>query len=194
MAKSFKTRTYLANSRLRPAEQNEAAECTLTYTFKDGVGPANGDKIYFGKLGENVVITQFQLTLDKLDSNASAALAGRLGTTASDACLIAAATVLQTNTTGAKNFARVDGEATAIDSFAVTPYAPQSTVQDLILTFSANAGTAFLTGNRNVSLRVKYQYAYPNTTLVGVSASNYPFSGSKVEAEPIIEDYNGNAP
>lgn len=194
MAINYKTKTYLENARARPDGQNDAEELTMTYTFKDGVNPVSGDKIYFGKIGENVRLLGFSLDLDKFDSNASAALAGKLGTTDSDACLIAAATVLQTNTTGAKNFARLDGEATAIDSFAVTPYVVQTTPQDLILTFSANAGTAYTTGNRSISLTVRYQYAYPNQWVTGVSASNYPFSGSKVSEEPVVETYNGNAP
>jgi hypothetical protein len=196
----YKTKTYLDNARARPDGQNDAEELTMTYTFPAGVNPVSGDTILFGKIGENIVITQFQLTLDQFDSNATAALAGRLGTTASDACLIAAATVLQTNTTGKKNFARVDGEATAIDSFAVTPYVPQTTVQDLILTFSANAGTAFTTGNRNISLRIKYQYAYTNQFVTGVSDPRYPFDTAAganttlVFSPPVVETYNGNAP
>lgn len=194
MATNYKTKTYNDNGRLRPVGQGNREATTMTYTFKNGVNPTNGDKIFFGKIGENVRITAFQLKLDQLDSNAAAALAGRLGITASDACLIAAATVLQVNTTGAKNFARLDGEATAIDSFAVTPFPVQTTVQDLILTFSANAGTAFTTGDRNITLEVVYQYDYPNRWVSGVSATNYPFSGSKVSEEPVVETYNGNAP
>lgn len=194
MAINYKTKTYLDNARARPDGQNDAEKLVMTYTFKDGVNPTSGDKIYFGKIGENVRITQFQLKLDQFDSNGTAALAGKLGITASDACLIAAATVLQTNTTGKKNFARVDGEATANDSFAVTPFPVQTTVQDLILTFSANAGTAFTTGSRSITLEISYQYDYPNTWVTGVSASNYPFSGSKVSEEPVVETYNGNAP
>lgn len=194
MATDYKTKTYLDNARARPDGQNDAEELTMTYTFPNGVNPLSGDRILFGKIGENVVLTQFQLTLDQFDSNAAAALAGRLGTTASDACLIAAATVLQTNTTGKKNFSRIDGEATANDSFAVTPYVPQTAVQDLILTFSANAGTAFTTGDRSISLRIKYQYAYPNRWVTGVSNTTYPLAGSKVREAPVVDTYNGNAP
>ena len=197
---SYKTKTYLDNARFRPDGQNDEEGATMTYSFPAGVNPVSGDVIYFGKLGENVYVKQFQLSLDQFDSNASAALAGRLGITASDACFLAAATVLQTNTTGKKNFAGVDGEATAIDSFAVTPYPVQSTVQDLILTFSANAGTAFTTGTRNITLRIQYQYAYTNQFLAGVSDPRYPFdtaAGANTTltyATPVVETYNGNAP
>jgi len=197
---SLKTKTYLDNARARPNGQNDAEELTMTYSFPAGVNPLSGDVIFFGKIGENVYVTQFNLLMDQFDSNASAALAGRLGITASDACFIAAATVLQTNTTGKKNFARVDGEATAIDSFAVTPYPVQATVQDLILTFSANAGTAFTTGTRNITLRVKYQYGYTNQSLTGVSDPRYPFdtaagaNTTKVFEAPVVETYNGLAP
>jgi hypothetical protein len=194
MAINYKTATYLGNSRLRPNGQNDAEECTMTYTFPATINPLSGDKIFFGKLGENVYVKAVRLQLDQFDSNATAALAGRLGITASDACFIAAATVLQTNTTGAKTFARVDGEATAVDSFAVTPYPVQTTVQDLILTFSANAGTAFTTGNRSITLTAEYQYAYPYTTVTGVSSTQYPFVGSKTTDVPLVETYNGNAP
>lgn len=194
MAINYKTKTYLDNARARPDGQNDAEKLVMTFSFKDGLNPVSGDKVYFGKIGENVRITQFQLKMGAFDSNGTATLAGKLGITASDACLIAAATVLQTNTTGAKNFARVDGEATAIDSFAVTPYPTQTTVQDLILTFSASAATAATTGFRSITLEISYQYEYPNTWVTGVSNSTYPFAGAKVSEEPVVETYNGNAP
>lgn len=191
---TYKSSSYTKNAVYRPSSQTQPEEATFSITIPAGTALASGDVLKFGRLGENVRINTFQLEMDQFDSNGTAALAGKLGITSSDACLIAAATVLQTNTTGKKNFARLDGEATANDSFAVTPFPVQTTVQDLILTLSANAGTAYTTGDRTVTLKIKYQYAYPDTYVVGVSATNYPFSGSKSTAVAATYDYNGNAP
>ena len=191
---TYKSPAYRKNAVYRPTSQVDPEEATFTISFPAGTNPVNGDVLKFCRLGENVRICQFQLELDQFDSNATAALAGKLGITGSDASLIAAATVLQTNTSGAKNFARVDGEATANDSFAVTPFPVSTSVTDVLLTISANAGTAFTTGIRNITLKIKYQYAYPDTYVTGVSATNYPFSGSKNTELSATYDYNGNAP
>lgn len=194
MANTYKSSAYRKNAVYRPTSQVGPEEAVFTITIPDGVGLASGDVLKFARLGENVHVMQFELSCDQFDSNATAALAGKLGVTSSDACLLASGTVIQTNTTGKKNLARVDGEATANDSFAVTPYPVQSTVQDLILTLTANPGTSYTTGNRNITLRVKYQNAYQDGWVSGVSATNYPFSGSKNTESAVVFDYNGNAP
>lgn len=99
MANTYKSAVYLKNGRVRPDGENDAEEITCTVSIPDGVALASGDKLYFCKIGENVIVNQFELIMDAFDSNATADLDGKLGITASDACLLASATVLQTNTT-----------------------------------------------------------------------------------------------
>jgi len=195
MATTYKTNVYLENANYRPDSQNESEELTATIQFPDGVQPASGDIIKLCKIGENVEITEFELVMDQFDSNGTAALAGKLGITASDACLLASGTVLQTNTTGAKTLAAVGGDVATSGGFAVKPFPVQTSVQDVLLTFTASAGTAFTTGNRKITVRVKYQYAYPDqfvSGVTGVSASN--LLGTKSTSQAVVYTYNGNAP
>jgi len=195
MATTYKTNVYLENANARPDSQNECEELTATILFPDGAQPVSGDVIKLCKIGENVEITAYELVLDKFDSNGTAALAGKLGITASDACLIAASTVLQTNTTGAKTFAAVGGDVATSGGFAVKPFPVQTTAQDVLLTFSASAGTAYTTGDRKITVRIKYQYAYPDqyvTGVTGVSSTN--LLGTKSTSQAVVYTYNGNAP
>lgn len=216
MANIYNSSAVLKNSRARPDSQVEAEEATFSVYLPQGTTLGIGDVLAFGVLGENVALTQFSLDMPAIDTNATATLAGRLGyvtyagpgatqaytgavagpATGSDAGLIAAATVLQTNTTGAKNFARLDGEATAADSFAVTPFPVQPTQQLLILTISAVAATNNLAnGAQTVSLVAKFQYAYPDSFVTGVTgagASN--LLGTKVVSPAVTYQYNNQAP
>lgn len=194
MANTYKSDVYLKGGRARPSGQDNGSTLVATVVIPAGKTLGIGDIFYFAKIGENVKIPKFELRLDALDSNASAALAGKLGITASDACLLATATVVQVNTTGKKNLARVDGEATAIDSFAVTPFPSQTTVQDLIFTVTAAAGTMVTAGDKKVTLEFDYQYDYPAQYVTGVSATNYPFAGAITTAPAEVDTYNGLAP
>jgi hypothetical protein len=194
MATTYKSKVYRDNAVFRPTDQNGAEEITATVSIPDGKNLGVGDVLKFFRLGSDVRIMQFELEVDKFDTNANVTLAGKLGITASDACLIAAATEVQTNTTGSMNLARVDGEATAIDSFAVTPFPAQTSTQDVYFTVGVAAATAYSTGTRNFTLRAKIQNVYADTVVVGVSATNYPLSGSKSTEVAAQYDYNGNAP
>lgn len=208
MANQYKSSAFLKNSRARPDSQYEAEEATFSITLPKNTVLANGDTLAFGILGENVAVTQFSLDMPAIDTNAAATLAGRFGTVtyagagasqtwtgSQDAVFIAAATVLQNNTTGAKNFARVDGEATANDSFAVTPYVVQTDQRILVLNISAGAATNNLTtAAQTVNLLVKYQYAYPDTYVngvTGVSSSN--LLGTKTTDQAVVYLYGPGA-
>lgn len=209
MATQYKSSSFIKNSRLRPVDQYSPEEATFSIYLPSGTTLANGDTLAFGILGENVIVTQFELIMPAIDTNASATLAGRLGTVtyagagasqtwtgSQDAVFIAAATVLQTNTTGAKNFARVDGEATANDSFAVTPYVARTDQRILVLNISAGAATNNLASNAGtVTLNVKYQYAYADTWQSGVTGvSSSALLGTAVTEQAITYQYNSNAP
>lgn len=192
---TYNSLVYNQNANYRPDEQNGAEELTVTVSIPDGTALASGDIIKFCKIGENVEITSFELNMDEFDHNASAALTGKLGITASDACLLAASTALQTNTTGAKTVSAVGGDKASSGGFAVNPFPVQTSAQTVLLTLDHSAGTAHTTGTRNVTLRIKYQYAYPGTYVTGVTGvSSSNLLGTKTTDVAVVDTYNGNAP
>lgn len=215
MANVYNSSSVLRNSRFRPDNQYEAEEASFSVYLPQNAVLGIGDVLAFGVLGESVDLMQFSLDMPAIDINATATLAGRLGYvtyagpgatqaytgaaagpfTGSDAGLIAAATVLQVNTTGSKNFARVDGEATAADSFAVTPYVAQTTQNLLILTISAVAATNNLTnGPQTVTLYAKAQYAYPDQFVSGVTgAGPSNLLGTKQNSQAVVYQYGPGA-
>lgn len=194
MANTYKSSVYLMNGRARPDGQNDAEALTASITIPAGTTLGVGDILKFAIIGENVRIKSFNLNCDAFDSNAAATLAGSLGITASNACLLASTTKLAGNSSAKVSLARVAGEATANDSFAVTPFPVQTTTQEVILTIATAAATAITNVDRTITLEFFYQYAYPDVTLVGVSDPKYPFAGNKVTGTPIVVTYNGNAP
>jgi len=210
MANQYKSKQYNDNVRFRPDSANEAEEVSLTIQLPQGTVLANGDTLAFGILGENVIVQSYELDMGAIDTNAAATLAGRLGvvtyagagqtqtwTGSNDAIIIAAATVLQTNTTGYKSFSGLNSDVSTGGGFAVKPYgdatthAPFSTQQVLVLNISAGAATNNLAnGAQNVTLYVKYQYAYPNqfvTSVTGVSPAN--LLGTKVTSPAVTYQY-----
>lgn len=206
MANQYKSSSFIKNSRLRPVDQYAPEQATMTIYLPTGTVLGVGDTLAFGILGENVNVLDYALDLGKIDSNATATLAGRLGTVtyagagqtqtwtgSQDAVLIAAATVLQTNTTGAKNFAGQDGDNS---KFAVTPYVVQTDQRILVLNISAAAATNYLaTAGTSVSLTVSYQYGYPDTYVTGVTGvSSSALLGTPVTEAAAVYTYNGNAP
>lgn len=191
---TFKASTYNSSGTLRPIDQYGAAEAVMTISIPDGTALANGDILDFGHLGENVVITHYELDFDKFDSNGTAALKAKLGITASDACLLAS-TIVQTNTTGAKNLSGSGGSQATSGDFAVNPFPVQTTVQSILATITQNAGTNYTTGTRKVTLRIKYQYAYADQFVSGVTGvSSTNLAGTKVTSDAVVYTYNGNAP
>lgn len=204
MANTYKSSVYLKNGRVRPSGQNNAEAITATVTIPAGTTLGVGDVLKFAILGENVRIKSFNLNCDAFDSNAAATLAGSLGITASSdvtqeqpdytACLLATTAKLSGNSSAKVNLARVDGEATANDSFAVTPFPVQTTTQEVILTIATAAATAITDDDRSITLEFTYQYAYPDVSLTGVSNSTYPFAGAKVYSPATVDTYNGIAP
>ena len=186
-----KTRTYLGNARLRPTGQNDCESITLSYTYQIGEPVVSGDIIKFAKLGENVQVLSVEIDNDT--SLAASGVTVDVGTSAVTDCFI-------------DGFSFGNGAATArtvvdgltadtdADAFAGGHVLPSATVVDLQATLAGTIGTAVTATKRTITCRVKYQYAYPDTTLIGVSDPTYPFAGSKVTGVPVVEDYNGNAP
>lgn len=196
MAITIPSSTYLKNAVYRPTSQTEAEQVTVTVTVPAGVTVGVGDILKFCRLGDSVRVNQFQLVPDVFDSNATAACAGKLGITASDACLLATGTVVNTNAGVAKVFAKFDGEATAIDSFAVTPFPVQTSIQELIFTFTAAATTAVLT-DRKMTLTFDFQYAYPDTYisgLTGITNAAPSGLGTYATSNALNYTYNNQAP
>ncbi len=188
---TLKTRTYLGNARLRPSGQNDCEECTLSYTYPVGKAAVNGDVIKFAKLGENVQVLAVEVDVD--GSLGASGVTLDVGTDSVTDCFIDG---LSFGNGAATARTVVDGLTanTAADAFADGHVLPSTSVRDLQAVFNGAITSAVTNTARTITCRVKYQYAYPNTTLIGVSATNYPFSGSKVTGEPIVDDYNGNAP
>ena len=206
MANQYKSSSFTKNARLRPVDQDSANQATMSIYLPTGTLLGIGDTLAFGILGENINVLDYSLDFGKIDSNASAALAGRFGTVtyagagatqtwtgSQDAVFIAAATVLQTNTTGSKNFSGRDGDNS---KFAVTPYVVQTDQRILVVNISAAAGTNYLaTAGTTVSLTVSYQYGYPDTYVTGVTGvSASALLGTPVTEQAAIYTYNNNAP
>jgi len=192
---TYVSKQFNDNANYRPAGQNAAEELTVTVTIPAGTALASGDVIKFCKIGDSVEITEFELNLDQFDSNGTAAMTGKLGITASTASLLAASTALQTNTTGAKTVAAVGGDKASSGGFAINPFPVQTSAQTVLLTLDGSPGTAYTTGDRKVTLRIKYQYAYPDNWVdgvTGVSSSN--LLGTKTTEKAVVYTYNGNAP
>lgn len=202
----YQSEGYRKNSRLRPDSQVEGAEATFTITVPAGTGVADNDLFYFCKVGENVDIVSVDVTCDPLDSAGTAAVAGALGcvvsTTAKTITAVEAvtgynsiftATVLNGNAGVAKNIQRFAGGGTG-DIFNINPFPINTAVTDLVLSLSASPTTPITAGDKNITVRVKYQYAYPGRLITGVSNVLYPFSGSITYGQPMQYDYNGNAP
>lgn len=208
MANQYKAKALLDNVRFRPDSANEPEEVTMSILLPAGTVLGVGDTLAFGIIGENVDVQQFSLDMPSIDTNGTATLAGRFGTVtyagagatqtwtgSQDAVFIAAATALSPAAGGAKTFARLDGEGTAIDSFAVTPYVVQTDLRILVLTISAAAATNNLASNAGtVTLSVKYQYAYPNQFVTGVTGvSSTALLGTKTTAQAVTYQYGPGA-
>jgi len=206
MANQYKSSSFTKNSRLRPVDQYAPEQATMSVYLPKGTVLGIGDTLAFGIVGENVNILDYNLDMPAIDTNGTATLAGRFGTVtyagagasqtwtgSQDAIFIAAATVLQTNTTGSKNFAGQDGDNS---KFAVTPYVVQTDQRILVVTLSAVAATNNLTtAGQTVSLSVSYQYAYPDTYVSGVTGvSSSALLGTAVTDQAVVYTYNGNAP
>ena len=202
----YQSDVYLKGAFARPVDQVAPAEETITITIPTGTSLLVNDLLYFAKIGENVDVLQADVTCDPLDSNAAATIAGSLGavpstTLKTQAAVVAVtgynsiftATTLGQNSGVGKNIQRFAGGGTG-DIFNINPYPVRDMKSDLVMVISAAAATAITNTDRKITVRFKYQYAYPAQIITGVSASNYPFSGNIVYGQPITYTYNGNAP
>lgn len=186
---TYKSRSYTLNTTLRADEQLGAQEATLSLSIPDGKGLAQNDILYFGYLGENTRILSFEI--DNSASLASSGLVLDLGNGTTGDCLLdgvsfgnGAITVVQ----------RVDGATadTSANNFADVPYVVLTSRTAIVATVAGAVTGATTSGVRTINLRIRYQYAYPETYVSGVSDQSYPLAGSKTTSEAIKMDYNGN--
>lgn len=202
----YQSSVYSKGAPARPPSQVATAEITSTITIPNGTALAVNDLLYFGKIGENVDVTLVDVTCDPFDSNVAATLAGSLGavpsTTAKTQAAVAGvtgynsvftATTLAQNSGVGKNIQRFAGGGTG-DVFNINPYPIRTVKSDLVMVISAAAATAITNTDRKITVRYKFQYAYPDQLITGVSDSTYPFAGSITYGQPITYNYNGNAP
>lgn len=188
---TYKSFSYVKGSTLRVSDQVEPEEGTFTVSIPDGKGLASGDVLQFGYLGENVRVLEVEL--DNSASLASSGLTIDVGNGTTGDCFIdgvsfgnGAVTVIS----------RKDGATadTSANNFADAPYVVLTTRSALVGTIASAVTGATTSGTRNITLRVKYQYAYPETYVSGVSNVTYPLAGTQVTSDAIKLDYNGAAP
>lgn len=211
MANQYKSSAVLKNSRARPDSQYEAEEATFTVSLPAGynAASASGDTYAFCILGENVTINRYNIRFPVLDTNATAAFAGKLGIVAyagagasqtwtgtNDAALLASGTVVQTNTTGAKDLSSLDGDVATGGGFNTKPFPVQTSQQIVVFNVTANASTngASATATNDITLTIAYQYAYPDTFVsgvTGVSSSN--LLGTKSTSQAVVYLYGPGA-
>lgn len=211
----YKSATYTKGSRARPDSQVECAEFTATVVIPANTSLVAQDLIYFGKIGDGVDILQAEITSDSLANGT--AITGTLGvvpaTTAKTYTAVTTGTnassagAVDANGVGLPNFACIL-TATALngasgirknitasagggtgDAFAINPYPVLAVVGDLVMTIAAVGGTQTSTVDRKITVRCKYQYAYPARYPTGVSDPMYPFAGSVVYGNPIEYNY-----
>jgi hypothetical protein len=190
---TYNSGVYLNGTRLRPGDQCECAETTISYTFPEGVAVASGDVVKFARIGENVKILSVELNWPAFGASLATGLdVGGDGTTlAVDAFIDGAATSTAIATAGV--VAKIAGLESA-DTFADGNVPASAVVEDLQMTVAGAVTTAITNTDRTFTLRVKYQYAYPDQYITGVSDETYPFAGEIEYAPAEVETYNGNAP
>lgn len=187
---TYKSAAFNKGGRVRPESATNAEETTVSYTYPNGTAVVSGDIIKMANLGENVRVLSIELDVD--GSLATSGLTTSVGYTGAATAFVNASSAIGNG--AASILARIDGEATANDSFATTPYSVGTSVRELIVTFGGTIVSAVSNTDRVITLRVKHQYAYPDNYVSGVSSPSYPLSGSKSTSNAIVLDYNGNAP
>lgn len=202
----FKSDVYLKNAIARPDSQVGAAQETVTITIPAGVTLAVDDLIYLGKVGEGVEILTVEYTADPFSSNAAPALAASLGCVPSTTAKVGATvrgvtgynsiyalTQVISGASGANlNMTKSAGGGTGDTFNSVFPV--PTVTSDLVMVVGTIAAATASVLERKITVRFDYQYQYPARIITGVSASNYPFSGSIVYGTPTTYDYGGNAP
>lgn len=188
---TFNSGVYLKNAVYRPTSVGDALEIVSTITIPAGTPIAATDRLNFCKIGENVRVEDFVLEVDDLDTGTTITL--NLGNDNSATAFLSADTVGQA---GGERIRR-STDATAGNQFATTPYAVQSTVQNIFGTVVA-APTGNPNTQRSISLKMKLFYTLPETELMGLTnVGNGPGQslwGTKVFEPSTIYTYNGIAP
>lgn len=206
----YKSATYTKGSRARPDSQVGCAEFTATVVIPANTALAAQDLLYFGKIGDGVDILQAEITSDSLangtavtgtlgvvpataakayaGTNGVSTFTGAAGSGDANFASILAATALNGASGIPKNITATAGGGTG-DAFAINPYPVLSVVGDLVMTVAAVGGTQTSTVDRKITVRCKYQYAYPARYPTGVSDPAYPFSGNINYGNPIEYNY-----
>lgn len=187
---TYNTSTYLKGARLRPADQFAPEEATFSYTYPDGKAVVSGDIINLGYLGENVQILEVEANVDT--SLAASGVTLDVGTSATADCFIDGASFGNGAGTAYKV---IDGliADTSASAFADGHVVPSTSVLGLKATLAGTIGTAVTSGARTISVRFKFQRAYPEQIAIG-APNTYPGSGSITYGTPVTLTYNGNAP
>lgn len=188
---TYKAHSYVKGTTLRPSNQVEPEEGTFTLTIPDGKAVAQNDVWQFGYLGENVRVLSFEI-----DNSASLAASGitiDLGNGTTGDCFLDGVSF---GNAGVTVVERIDGATadTSANNFADAPYVVLTTKTPIVATVVGSPSSATTSGIRTINLRLRYQYAYPESYLTGVSDVTYPLAGSKVTSDAIKLDYNGAAP
>lgn len=186
---TFKSHAYVKGTTLRADGQDEPQEATFTLTIPDGKGLAQNDILQFGYLGENLRVLSVQM--DNSASLASSGLTVDIGDNTTGDCFFDGTSF---GNAGVTVIEAIDGAtaATNANNFADTPYVIRTARSSIVGTIASAVTGATTSGIRTINLRVRYQYAYPESYVSGVSTSAYPMSGSKTTSDAIKFDYNGN--
>lgn len=188
---TYKAHSYLKGTTLRPGSQVDAEEATLTLSIPDGKAVVAADIWQFGYIGEDVRVLSVEI-----DNSASLAASGitiNLGTDAAATAFLSGASF---GNGGVTVLEAIDGATagSSANNFAVTPYVVQTSRKILQAVVGGTIGTPTTSGTRSINLRVRFQYAYPETYVSGVSNVTYPLAGTKSTLDAIRFDYNGAAP
>lgn len=203
----YKSKVYNRGTVLRPTDQTESGDASMTVRIPSGTTLAAQDVLYFGTLGENIDVVQAHVTADPLDSNATAALAAALGcvpsTTAKTYSAVTGvtgynsiftATLISKDAGVGCNVTKAAGGGTA-GLFNINPFPVLTVKSDIVMVISAAATTAITNVDRNITVRLKFQMKnfneqYPS----GVTDSTYPLAGAISYGDVIRYDYGGAAP
>lgn len=187
--------SYDKGTVLRLANQTEPAEAVFTLLIPDGTAVTAGGEVYkVVRLGEGHVVQA--VSLEVSGSLAASGLTFDAGTSTTADCFVdgwsggngSGGTILVEGGLVTASGGSVGG------GFADGYVAPATSPVDLQFTIVGTATTPVTSGDRTISMRVKYSRPMPEAQVVGVSNVLYPFAGNLVVKPATEYDYNGNAP
>lgn len=186
---TYKSKAFNQKTTWRPNSQIEPEEVTFTVTIPDGKGLAASDILQFGYVGENIRVLSVEL--DCSGSLAASGLTVDVGDNTTGDCFLDGVSF---GNGAASVLVRTDGATadTSANNFADTPYVIRTAKSYLVATIASAVTGATTSGIRTINLRVRGQYAYPESYVSGVSDVTYPLAGAKVTSLAQRFDYNGN--